>query len=201
MGYCTNCGNELKDGTLFCPKCGKPVFFKESNRDSSEDSPSYSIELLSFESDMRHQLTKVLTDLLRIELMDAVKIIDSAPCSIATGLSLMRAEEFAKRIEDAGAVIAMKKNGGLIHKTESEQQHLDEKEEEPGCLSLILFFLIPIAGFFVFASNWRDKPKKADMALFYGLLGMTFSIIFSIIHLSVYWEGYCRLAQIITGKF
>ena len=65
MGYCTNCGNELKDGTLFCPKCGKPVFFKESNRDSSEDSPSYSIELLSFESDMRHQLTKVLTDLLR----------------------------------------------------------------------------------------------------------------------------------------
>ena len=24
MGYCANCGNELKDGTQFCPKCGNP---------------------------------------------------------------------------------------------------------------------------------------------------------------------------------
>ena len=124
MGYCANCGNELKDGTQFCPKCGSSVISTQSERDTKQNA----------------ELTKTF-------------------------------------------------------------QHPNEKEEEPGCLSLILFFLIPIAGFFVFASNWRDKPKKADMALFYGLLGMAFSIIFSIIHISVYWEGYCRLAQIITGKF
>ena len=196
MGYCRNCGNELKDGTQFCPKCGKPVISKESKKDSSEDSSSFSIELLSFESDKRSQLKSVLSDLLKIDLEDAMKTLDSAPCSIATGLSFIRADKFIQRMEDAGAIIAMKKDGKLYYRTASAQ--LEEKDEEPGCLSEILYFLIPIWGFFGFASNWRDKPRIAEIALLYGLFGMTISTILSMM---LYWDGYCRLAQIITGKF
>lgn len=199
MGYCRNCGNELKDGTQSCPKCGKPVISKESKKDSSEDSSSFSIELLSFESDKRSQLKSVLSDLLKIDLEDAMKTLDSAPCSIATGLSFIGADKFIQRMEDAGAIIAMKKDGKLYYRTASAQ--LEEKDEEPGCLSEILYFLIPIVGFFCFALNWRDKPRKADIALQCGLSGMTINIILSIIHLIAYWDGYCRLAQIITGKF
>ena len=26
MSYCRNCGNKLKDGARFCPRCGEQVF-------------------------------------------------------------------------------------------------------------------------------------------------------------------------------
>ena len=199
MAYCKKCGNQLDDGAKFCPKCGNPVVSTQYKRDSSENSFNYSIELVSYKYGKRDQIASALTDLLRIDSMDAINTIDSAPCSLATGLSLIRVVEFAQRLENVGAVIVVKKDGEPIHETEKSQS--DKKEEELGCLSLILSFLIPIFGFFVFAMNWRDEPKKADSALQCGLLGLVVSIIFSVISLITYWEGYCRLAQIITGKF
>lgn len=32
MKYCTNCGNELKDEAVICPKCGTQVGEKTKNQ-------------------------------------------------------------------------------------------------------------------------------------------------------------------------
>lgn len=180
MGYCTNCGNELKDGAQFCPKCGSPVISMESKIDSSEDSSGYSIELMSFEPGMRPLLTSVLTDLLRIELMDAVKTIDSAPCSIAKGLSRWEADKFAERMVNAGAAIVMKYNGELVSRMGNQQFVELDKEDDLGCVASAFSFLIPVVGFLIFAYNWREKPRIAESALLAGIWGSILSMIIAI---------------------
>ena len=34
--FCDNCGNELREGALFCPKCGTPVNVIHSVQDEVE---------------------------------------------------------------------------------------------------------------------------------------------------------------------
>ena len=33
--FCTKCGNQIKDGFKFCPKCGTPIYV-EKEKDESE---------------------------------------------------------------------------------------------------------------------------------------------------------------------
>ena len=46
MAFCSNCGNELKDGAKFCPKCGTriniaPVPIENSRVDDEEEEEEY----------------------------------------------------------------------------------------------------------------------------------------------------------------
>ena len=201
MAFCTDCGSELKDGAKFCPKCGKPVTVQHPQSEPSEASSNYSIELVSVASGRHDEVYLALMDLLKIELRDAMIKVFSAPCSLATGLSLSKAELFSKKMENAGAVIVMKNNGELV--SEIGNQQLDELDngDDLGCVALAFSFLIPIVGFLIFAFNWRQKPRIAETALLSGAMGIIFSAIISIIHLISYWDGYFRLIQIITGKY
>lgn len=200
MAFCTNCGNELKDGTKFCSKCGKPATVQRPQNDLSETSSNYSIDLVSVASGREYKVNKAIMGLLKIELFDAIKIADSAPCSLATGLSLSKAEMYAQKMENAGAVIIMKNNGVIVPRTIHPQ--MDEMDNEDlGCFLSALSFFIPIIGFFIFGMNWRQKPKVAENALLSGLMGIFLSTVISVILLISYWDGYCRLIQIITGKY
>ncbi len=109
MAYCRKCGNKLKDGAKFCPKCGTPVVATQSNSNSSDNSSYYCIELISVRAGTL-QVTKALIDLLGVETREAKDIINCTPCILVTGITLSRAKEIAQILQNAGAEIAIKQN-------------------------------------------------------------------------------------------
>ena len=104
MAYCVKCGTQLKDGAKFCHKCGKPVTTAQTNNDSIENRSSYSLELIS-SGPATLQLTKILMDLLGIEMREAKDIIKSTPSILVTGISLSRAEEITQMLKNIGVII------------------------------------------------------------------------------------------------
>ena len=109
MSYCGKCGTQLIDGMKFCPKCGSPVKTTQPNTDSCENSLRYSIELISSGPALL-QTTKILMDLLGIEMREAKDIINSTPSVLVTGISLSRAEEIAQMLQNIGAEIEIKQS-------------------------------------------------------------------------------------------
>ena len=109
MAYCAKCGNQLSDGAKFCPKCGTPVKTTKPKTDSSENSLRYSVELIS-SGPWILQTTKILMDLLGIEMREAKDIINSTPSVLVTDISLSRAEEIAQILQNVGAEIEIKQS-------------------------------------------------------------------------------------------
>ena len=73
-----------------------------------------------------------------------------------------------------------------------------DEYEELKIWEKVICFLVPLCGFILFINNWREEALKAESALKYAFWGTVASTVFSLI---MYWEGYCRLGQIITGKY
>ena len=107
MAYCGKCGTQLSDGNKFCPKCGNPVVNEQVYNDSPENNLRYSLELISSGPEIL-QLTKILMDLLGIEMREAKDIIKSTPTTLVTGISLSRAEEITQILQKIGADAVMK---------------------------------------------------------------------------------------------
>ena len=107
MTYCVKCGILLSDGTKFCHKCGTPVTTTQDKNDSTKNNLRYSIELVSSGPAIL-QTTKILVDLLGIEMREAKDIIKSTPRSLVTDVSLSRAEEIAQMFQNIGAEVVIK---------------------------------------------------------------------------------------------
>lgn len=108
MAYCVKCGNQLSDGSKFCPKCGTPVTITQANNDSSENGIIlYSIELISSGPAIL-QVIKRIMDLLGVEMREAKDIINTTPSTLVTGISHPRAEEIALSLQNIGAEVVIK---------------------------------------------------------------------------------------------
>lgn len=129
MAYCVKCGTQLSDGAKFCPKCGTPVTTTQANNDSIESSLIYSIELISTGPAIL-QVTKILMDLLGVEMREAKDIINSSPSTLVTGISHSRAKEIAQMLQNVGAEIEIK-HSNKTNKVDITLRNVDINDNKP----------------------------------------------------------------------
>jgi ribosomal protein L7/L12 len=68
------------------------------------------------------QVTKALRELFALSLSDARDIADRAPCILAEGLPLDMAQEYKKRLEEAGASVTIMGNEAVSEEDNDENQ-------------------------------------------------------------------------------
>jgi len=57
----------------------------------------------------------------------------------------------------------------------------NKKVEDSGCFILLICFLFPIVGFIIWATAKNDNPNLAKNSLKWGIIGIVFSLIFTIV--------------------
>lgn len=168
MAFCSNCGTQLSDGTKFCPKCGTPI----ENSDVKMDSSHCSVELISTGRAIL-QVAKALTKALGVDLKEANDFIDSAPCAVAEGLSLSKAQEIAQIIQRSGAKVVIKQ-GGVSIPIEVPQQNTDnvKQTEKEGTISIWAKIALSFAVFIAFMGVIGGIANDAWVVVIISICGL-----------------------------
>ena len=97
------------------PQCGNPIGSAQDKGSSFKNSSNCSVVLVSV-GIARLQVVKSLTEILGIGIKEAKEFVDEAPCSIADGLTLYRAQEIAQHLvnQNGDAEIKIMQNGRYI---------------------------------------------------------------------------------------
>lgn len=74
---------------------------------AAEEKTEFDVVLASF-GDAKMGVIKAAKDLLGVSLMDAKKLVESAPATLKTGVAKAEAEELKAKLEEAGATVELK---------------------------------------------------------------------------------------------
>ena len=121
MKYCVNCGHELNDDDLYCPKCGHIQEEKETvyladyldyvddeEKEEPEDlDEGYRVVLVSRGTCSKKNAKEVLVDLLGYSASTAEDLLDEAPIEIADELNEIQATVLAKALSEYGMDISV----------------------------------------------------------------------------------------------
>ena len=117
MKQCIQCGHELNDDDLYCPKCGKkqrsdevmlsdylPYVKEEEPEDLNE---GYRVILISRGSCTIKAAKEVLSDLLGYSLATVKTLLDEVPVEIADELTETQARVLAKALDEYGMEVTV----------------------------------------------------------------------------------------------
>jgi large subunit ribosomal protein L7/L12 len=91
--------------TLAVPQGGTP---DASGRDVGEEAKDSFTIVLKAGGDQKIQVIKVIREALGLGLKEAKDLVDAAPKTLKEGLKKAEADEFKKKLEEAGAVVELK---------------------------------------------------------------------------------------------
>ena len=99
--FCTNCGAQLPAGVNFCPNCGTRVTPVATTQ------PGYMVMLVSLGSGNRATAAALLARICGYSDEEALLIADSAPITVARGLSDAQARYLAQALAEYGIEVSV----------------------------------------------------------------------------------------------
>lgn len=107
--FCSNCGAQLSSGVNFCPNCGTKVVPVVPVATAE---PGNMVMLVSVGSSNRATAAALLSRICGYDGDDALLIVDSAPITIARGLSDAQARYLAQALAEYGVEVAVYDGNG-----------------------------------------------------------------------------------------
>ena len=96
--FCSNCGTRLGSGVNFCPNCGTRVTALQ---------PGNMVMLVSLGTSNRNTAAALLTRICGYTDDDALLIADSAPITVARGLTEAQARYLAQALAEYGIEVSV----------------------------------------------------------------------------------------------
>jgi len=183
MAFCGNCGNELKDGAKFCPKCGSPV--------RSSSNPNINIKkgnlYIRWEGawtllDMTVSVIvngKYVGDYSFNEGFEAIVPIESEIVRVRIKCSVREYTQVLTLSPNANYSLNLSYNriSGGFGFLLCDNDGMEICNDSLHWGMAILCFLIPIVGFIYALFNRKDKPAASKDALILCVIGFVVGLL------------------------
>ena len=108
MAFCIQCGNQIKDGAKFCPKCGtkqdNEIPNSPENIDNNDDEELYDVYIKEVDDARKMEVLRELCAVGGYDLAEAGDIVENSGY-IKEGVPKEEAEQLKKKFELLGAVV------------------------------------------------------------------------------------------------
>lgn len=190
MAFCGNCGNELKDGAKFCPKCGNPVNSSSNPQIEAKNSNLYirwDGAWALFDASMTITANGTFVGNYSFkEGFEAIVPIKSEAMRIGIKFSFREYFKVFNVRTDTDYTLNLSYNrvsggfGFTFYDTDGNEYHNDSLH----WVMAILCFLIPIFGLIFGLYNNYEKPAASKDAILLSVIGFIVGLLIYFFKLS-----------------
>ena len=133
MAFCIQCGNQIKDGAKFCPKCGtkqdNEIPNSPENIDNNDDEELYDVYIKEVDDARKMEVLRELCAVGGYDLAEAGDIVENSGY-IKEGVPKEEAEQLKKKFELLGAVVEIDEFEDVTDNEDDDNEDDDIENDE-----------------------------------------------------------------------